>query len=80
MEIELGTLINNKYLVVSKATYDGILYIFANEVINSDEIGNNNYIFKVENNTFVMVEDEELKNILLSIFEKKLNKMLEEGD
>ncbi len=83
-KLDIGHLVKLKsgnYLVLSKATYDGFLYVFTNKIKDNEEIGEENYIFKVEEDKFLPVKDEELKNILTSIFEEKINKMLkEEGE
>lgn len=84
-KVDLGDLVelkSGKYLILSMATYDGILYVFTNKMEPNEVIGKEYYIFKVnEDNNFILVKDEELKNILTSIFEEKLNKMLkEEGE
>ncbi len=84
-KVDLGDLVELKsgnYLILSMATYDGILYVFTNKMEPNEVIGKEYYIFKVnEDNNFILVKDEELKNILTSIFEEKLNKMLkEEGE
>lgn len=83
-KIDLGYLVelkSGKYLILSKAIYDGVLYVFTNKIKENEDIGEENYIFKVENDRYFPVKDEELRKILTAIFEEKINKMLkEEGE
>lgn len=83
MKLELGDLVSLKsgnYLVVSKTTYDAIDYVLTNKV-NKEDIGQENFVFKVNNNKFTKIKSKELLDILLPIFTQKLNKMItEEGD
>ncbi len=83
MKLELGDLVSLKsgnYLVVSKTTYDAIDYVLTNKT-NANDIGEENYVFKVKDNKFVKIKNKELLDILLPIFTDKLNKLVtEEGE
>lgn len=83
MKLELGDLVSlksGKYLIISKTTYDATDYVLTNKM-NGEEFSKENFAFRVKDNKFIKVKNKEMLDILLPIFNQKLNKLVtEEGD
>lgn len=75
MQIMIGDLLTieeNKYITLEKLTYNNDNYIFVNKVIDDDNVSDEFYIFKIINDSVIMIEEDNLKNILIPKFEKLL--------
>jgi len=77
MKYVMGDLISietGKYVVIETLNYENKNYVFVNKIIN-DDITNEFYILELkENGNVSIVVEDKLKNILMSKFEKILQK------
>lgn len=71
-EGDLLTVEGKKYMTLSKLNYNNQEYIFVNKIIEEDKITDEFYIFKIKNNGIRIVVEENLKNILMPMFQEKL--------
>ena len=77
MKIECGDLLSfngKKYITLEKVIYDSKIYLFVNEIINDDVLSNSYYIFELRDSSIVIINDDDLKKILLPKFEKLLDR------
>lgn len=69
---DLITVANEKYVVIEVLNYENNNYVFANKIFNED-ITDEFYILELkEDGTAIIIVEDELKNILMSKFEKIL--------
>ena len=72
MELNKGDVINvnsNDYIVIETLNYNYEKYAFVNELNEKEDIGDNYYIFKIENDFAIKLTDEIMIKKLLEKFE-----------
>ena len=72
MELNKGDVINvnsNDYIVIETLNYNYEKYAFVNELNEKEDIGDNYYIFKIENDSAIKLTDEIMIKKLLEKFE-----------
>lgn len=64
---------NNNYIVIETLNYNYEKYAFVNELNENEDIGENYYIFKIDNDTAIKLTDEDMINKLLEKFKDLIN-------
>lgn len=64
---------SNNYIVIETLNYNYDKYAFVNELNENDDIGDNYYIFKIENDSAIKLTDEEMINKLMTKFKDLIN-------
>lgn len=80
MELIKGDVIsvnNINYIIIETLNYNYKKYAFVNELNENEDIGDNYYIFKIENDYAVKLADEDLINKLLEKFKDLINEDIE---
>lgn len=73
---DLLTIEGEKYITLEELVYENNQYIFVNKVTSEEEITDDYYIFKIVDDGIKIVVEENLKNILIPKFQKKLEQDL----
>ena len=68
---------NNNYIVIETLNYNYEKYAFVNELNENEDIGENYYIFKIDNDTAIKLTDEDMINKLLDKFKALINEDIE---
>ena len=80
MDLIKGDVINvnsNNYIVIETLNYNYEKYAFANELNETEDIGDNYYIFKIKNDKAIKLTDENMINKLLEKFKDLINEDIE---
>lgn len=67
----------NNYIVIETINYNYEKYAFVNELNDDEDIGENYYIFKIENDNAIKLTDEVMINKLLEKFKVLINEDIE---
>lgn len=81
MELVKGDVIevnNENYIIIETLNYNYEKYMFVNKLQSEEEIGEEFYIFKQNNNKAEKVTDENLINMLMEKFKKLINNDLDD--
>lgn len=77
MKYELGDIFKlreNTFMVAEMATYMGIDYLLLNKLDIKEEPTEELYVYKIENNELISIQEEEILDIILPVFNNKLQK------
>jgi len=74
---DLITLDDGDYLVLDMQTYNGIEYAFTNKIAENEQPTKEFYTYEVEGDEVTLVDDEGMLNILLPMFSKNIQKLLD---
>lgn len=77
---ELITMSDGEYFIIETLIYGGVEYGFANKIDSNDEPLNIYKLIYDEDGINKVLEDEEIINILLPLFEEIITKEVEEGE
>lgn len=77
---ELVNMSDGEYFIIETLIYGGVEYGFANKIDSNDEPLNIYKLIYTENGINKVLEDEEIINILLPLFEEIITKEVEEGE
>ena len=69
---DLLTIKNEKYIVLEMLSYDGNNYAFVNKMTEDENATEDFYILNILNDNVVFVEDDNLKNVLIPMFQNLL--------
>ena len=69
---DLLTIKNEKYIVLEMLSYDGNNYAFVNKMTGDENATEDFYILNILNDNVVFVEDDNLKNVLIPMFQNLL--------
>ena len=75
---DLLTIKGEKYITMDVALYDGINYAFVNKMTNDEEPTKEFYTLEVFDNGVKIVTNKEILDILLPMFSKTVQKMVDE--
>lgn len=69
---------DNQFITIATTEYNGKVYAFSNKIDEEkDEVTDEYNVFTIENNEIVYVNDKELINKLLPIFQEQIKNELE---
>lgn len=77
MKYELGDIFplgENKYMVAEMSTYMEVEYLLLSKLDKEEEPTNELYVYKVENNGLVLVTEKNILDIILPVFNNKIQK------
>ena len=69
---DLLTVKNEKYIVLEMLSYEGSNYAFVNKMTGDENTTEDFYILNILNDNVVFVEDDNLKNVLIPMFQNLL--------
>lgn len=77
MKYELGDIFplgENKYMVAEMSTYMEVEYLLLCKLDNEEEPTNELYVYKVVNDGLVKVTEQDILNIILPVFNNKIQR------
>lgn len=71
------TIKEDKYLVVETARYEEKDYLFANKLLENEELSKEYYVMKKTETGVLLVTDEKVLEVILPVFQNKIQKDIE---
>jgi len=71
------TIKEDKYLVVETARYEEVDYLFANKLLENEELSKEYYVMKKTETGVLLVTDEKVLEVILPVFQNKIQKDIE---
>ena len=67
-----------RYIVLEVLSYNNKYYAFVNKISDAEEITEDFYVMEIINDEVMIVEDDNLRNLLIPKFEELLKKDIQE--
>lgn len=74
---DLITLGDKKYITLDSIYYEDNNYIFVNEVTKDEEPTKSFYVFKVVDNSCLLIDDTKILDLVLPIFSSNVQKQID---
>ena len=71
------TIKEDKYLVVETARYEEMDYLFANKLLENEDLSKEYYVMKKTETGVLLVTDEKVLEVILPVFQNKIQKDIE---